>query len=103
MLLTLSLPLVVILKAAPFVPLVLPPFSWVGAGAQACRGGEGSRGEGGRGVRRLAGGGGERQASRFPPLMLEFGLSLRLSASLLDNTKWFSKKFNIPKQKVDSE
>lgn len=75
----------VILKAAPLDPFVVPPFMAAGAGAQACLGGEGSRGEGGSGVRRLAGGGGERQASRLPPLVLELGLSLRFRASLEDN------------------
>lgn len=87
------LPLVVILKAAPLTPLALGPLRLCGA----CGGGEGgsrreargaageggeARGEAGRGVRRLAGGAGERHASRLPPDVLEFGLSLRFSASL---------------------
>lgn len=77
-----------ILKAAPLTPLDggLP----LSAGGGLQRGGEGARGEGGRGVRRFAGGGGERHASRLPPLALEFGLSLRFSASL-----WKKKKESI--------
>lgn len=73
-------PLVVILKAAPFTPF---PLCCGGAGVLAGRG-EGARGEAGRGVRRLAGGGGERQASRLmpPAPREEFGLSLKFSASL---------------------
>lgn len=77
---TFYIPLVVILKAAPLTPLVGGlPLTCAGG---VTRGGDGTRGEGGRGVRRFAGGGGERQASRLPPLRLEVGLSLRFRASL---------------------
>lgn len=66
-----------ILKAAPCAPLT-------GVGGWLCGragGGLGARGD--AGVRRLAGGGGERHASRFTQTPeFEFGLSLRFSASL---------------------
>lgn len=79
-----NLPLVVILKAAPLTPLVLAPLIWecVCAGRLAGRDGEGARGDGGRGVRRFAGGGGERHASRLIPPLKLLGLSLRFRASL---------------------
>lgn len=83
-LVVLDLPLVVILKAAPLTPLVLPPLicECVCAGRLAGRDGEAARGDGGRGVRRFAGGGGERHASRLIPPVKLFGLSLRFRASL---------------------
>lgn len=90
----LDIPLVVILKAAPLTPFVLPPLicECVCAGRLDGRDGEGARGDGGRGVRRFAGGGGERHASRLIPPLKLFGLSLRFRASL-----WIKKYMTITK------